>query len=130
MIFVRPVDDESMLQCLNSIKLSDMRPAFVKQFKLFKEKVFSECPAKMMNEKPLNGVMISNLLEQYTAAINQGAIPNITTAWDNVVNNEIKRAYDTATKLYKEKTDRILNTNELPNEQEILVAKLYVCNNI
>jgi hypothetical protein len=126
MVFVRPVNDERMLQSLNSTKLTDMRPEFVKQFKLFKEKVFTECPAKTMNEKPLTGTMLSNLLDQYTKAINDGAVPNITTAWDNVVNMEIKKANELAIKLYKEKTDKLSSNNELPIEPEILVAKLFV----
>lgn len=126
MVFVRPVDDEDTLQRLNSVKLGDMRPEFVKQFTMFKSKVFAECPVKMINGKPVTGRMMSSLIEQYVKAINEGAVPNISTAWENVIDTEIRRAYDAAIKFYKEKTDRLATVNELPIEQDQLVTRLYV----
>ena len=125
MVFVRPVEDESQLQNLNSLKLQEMRPEFVKQFSLFKSKMLSECPAKMMNGKVVNGRMMSSLLEQYVKAINDGAVPNISTAWENVIDTEIRRAYDSAMKLYKEKTDQLATISELPTEQDTLITKLF-----
>ncbi len=126
MVFVRPVDDESLLRSLNSLKLGDMRPEFVKQFSLFKAKVFADCPIKMVNGKPVTGRMMSSLIEQYVKAINEGAVPNISTAWENVIDTEIRRAYDAAMKFYKEKTDQLATVSELPIEQDQLVTKLYV----
>jgi len=125
MTFVRPVEDELELQNLNSVKLSQMRPEFVNQFKLFRQKVFSEAPSKMMHGKNVNGRMISSLLDQYVRAINEGAVPNISTAWENVIDTEIRRSYETAMKLYKEKTDKLATISELPTEQDIVVSKLY-----
>ena len=47
MVFVRPMDDEAQLQRPNSLKLKNMRPEFVSQFKIFKSKIFTECPPKI-----------------------------------------------------------------------------------
>ncbi len=126
MTFVRPVEDESQLQNLNSLYLGEMRPEFVKQFSLFKSKVFAECPTKMINGKPVTGRMMSSLIEQYVKAINEGAVPNISTAWESVIDTEIRRAYNSAMKLHKEKTNQLATVSELPIEQDQLVTKLYV----
>jgi len=126
MVFVRPVLDESQLQVLNTLKLNDMRPEFVRQFRLFKDKIFSECPAKLVHGKPVTGRMLSNLLDQYVKAINEGAVPNISTAWDAVVDIEIRRAYEIASKMYQERIDKLIPINDLPIESDVLIAKLYV----
>jgi hypothetical protein len=88
-----------------------------------KEKVYKECPIKIMHGKPLSGKMIGGLLEQYIIAINEGAVPNISAAWDNVMNLEIRKAYESAERTYKEKIQKI---EGLPEEQDVLVTKLLV----
>jgi len=125
MVFVRPVESESQLQNLNSLKLKNMRPEFVTQFKALKQKLFTECSLKIVRNKPVNGRMLATLLDQYIKAINKGAIPNISTAWENVVDNEIRRGYEAASKLYKEKTEQIYMSKELPMEQDKLLEKLF-----
>jgi len=125
MVFVRPVEDESQLQQLNSLKLKNMRAEFVTQFKALKEKLFTECAPKTVKNKPINGRMLATLLDQYVKAINKGAVPNITTAWENVIDNEIRRGYEDAHKLYKEKINKIYTSKELPMEQYILLEKLF-----
>jgi hypothetical protein len=125
MVFVRPVEHESQLQSLNSLKLKNMRPEFVTQFKVLKEKLFTECGPKMVKNKAVNGRMVATLLDQYVKAINKGAVPNISTAWENVIDNEIRRAYETASKLYKERTELIYTSKELPMEQDKLLEKLF-----
>ena len=125
MVFVRPVDDETELQNLNSLTLKNMRPEFRQEFEVFKNKIFYECPTKMMNNKPVNGRMMAHLLEQYIKAINEGAVPNISTAWENVLDSEVRRLYENAMKLYKDETDKLATLNELPIEQEELVTRLF-----
>lgn len=125
MVFVRPVESESQLQSLNSLKLKNMRPEFVTQFKALKEKLFTECTPKMVKNKPINGRMVATLLDQYVRAINKGAVPNISTAWENVIDNEIRRGYEAASKLYREKTEKILASKELPMEQDRLLEQLF-----
>jgi hypothetical protein len=125
MVFVRPVDDEMQLQNLNSLSLKDMRPEFKQEFEVFKNKIFHECPTKMMNNKPVSGRMMAHLLEQYIKAINEGAVPNISTAWENVLDSEVRRLYENAMKVYKDETDKLATLSELPIEQEELVARLF-----
>eukprot|EP00826_Nyctotherus_ovalis_P049088 TRINITY_DN5868_c0_g1_i10.p3 TRINITY_DN5868_c0_g1~~TRINITY_DN5868_c0_g1_i10.p3 ORF type:complete len:180 (+),score=61.03 TRINITY_DN5868_c0_g1_i10:1105-1644(+) len=125
MVFVRPVEDESQLQHLDSLKLKDMRPEFIFQFKALKEKLFTECQPKMVKSKPVSGGMVATLLDQYVKAINKGAVPNISTAWESVIENEIRRGYENASKLYKEKSDRIYASKDLPTEQDLILEQLF-----
>lgn len=125
MVFVRPVEDESQLQHLDSLKLKDMRPEFVSQFKALKEKLLTECQPKMVKNKPVSGGMVATLLDQYVKAINKGAVPNISTAWENVVESEMRRGYENASKLYKEKSDRIYGSKDLPMEEDLILEQLF-----
>ena len=43
---------------------------------------------KEMNAKPINGKILAGLLESYVEALNKGAVPNINTAWEGVVEEE------------------------------------------
>ena len=50
--------------------------------------MFDECPLKEMYGKPVNGKVLAGLIAAYVTAINKGAIPNINTAWEGVVDEE------------------------------------------
>jgi len=123
MVFVRPVIEEEDLQKLNSLNLKELRPEFVKQFKILKDKIFKECPMKQMHGKPVSGFMLAHLLEQYVKAINEGAVPNISTAWDNVMNYEIRKIFELAERTYKEKAAKII---DFPMDEDKLVSEYYV----
>jgi hypothetical protein len=65
-----------------------------------------------MNGKPLNGKVLSGLLRKYVEAINDGAVPNINTAWEGVVDEERERCFEKAEFEYKKGMKKI----ELPCE--------------
>ena len=52
--------------------------------------------AKMMNGKKLSGPMMATLAESYVTAINNGAVPNIETAWSYICKNECQKAIEEA----------------------------------
>jgi len=54
-----------------------------------------------MNGKALNGKILAGLLESYVEAVNKGAVPNINTAWEGVVEEERTKCFDKAIKEYK-----------------------------
>ena len=47
---------------------------------------------KFLNGKTLNGEMYSDLIKSYVGAINDGAVPNIETAWTYICQNECQKA--------------------------------------
>lgn len=38
-----------------------------------------------MIDKPITGEVFADLVVMYVKAINKGAVPNITTAWEHVI---------------------------------------------
>ena len=45
-------------------------------------RVYNRVKAKSLNGRFINGVMLAELCEAYTEAINQGSLPNIDSAWN------------------------------------------------
>ena len=102
MTMVRPVDDESKLANLNSLNYDKLRSQFRQKAEVLKNKVFNECPVKLMNNKRINGKVLAKLLSIYVDAINDGAVPNITSAWESVVDGEREKYYGRAKTTYSE----------------------------
>lgn len=57
---------------------------------------------------PITGAFLAGLAEAYTQAINQGAIPNIESAWTYVVQAEATKAFKQATDFFMGAFDRDL----------------------
>ena len=63
--------------------------------------MFDECPLKEMYGKLVNGKVLAGLISAYVTAINKGAIPNINTAWEGVVDEERERCFQRAEEGFK-----------------------------
>jgi len=121
MTLVRPSNEEHQLANLNKVQFNDLRDEFkVKAHKL-RHKVFEECPLKQMNNKRINGKVLAKLLEMYVEAINDGAVPNITSAWESVVDHERERYFSKSKMAYIQQAKRIA----MPLEEADLLDKLY-----
>ena len=116
MTLVRPVEEETDLINLGSADLTfeDLRPEFQQKAEVLKAKVFDECPLKEMYGKALTGKVLAGLVESYVEAINKGAIPNINTAWEGVVEEERQRYFELAESEYRREVSEI----ELPGDIE------------
>ncbi|KDO26951.1 hypothetical protein SPRG_07664 [Saprolegnia parasitica CBS 223.65] len=98
---VRPVYDESQLQQVDKIPITDLRPEFQEQLAKVKASIFNNLSPKMLNNKPLNGSMFAGLLVAYVDAINNGSVPTISSAWDGVTATECKKAMKAATEAFR-----------------------------
>jgi hypothetical protein len=78
---VRPLVDETKLQQLDTMEYSDLRPEFVQQAMKFRNRVLECVKAKTHQGQKLNGDMYCSVINSYVNAINQGAVPNIESAW-------------------------------------------------
>ena len=58
-----------------------LRPEFVAQVMKIKNKVVSNVKVKTLQNQKLNGNMFCSMMESYLKAINEGAVPNIESAW-------------------------------------------------
>ncbi len=57
----------------------------MEQITQLRRKVLNKTRTKEMFGKPISGAFLGGLAQAYTHAINQGAIPNIESAWTYVV---------------------------------------------
>ncbi len=67
---------------------SMLRPEFVSQVELIRNKVFKKVKPKKINDKFLNGQLLVSLCKGYMETINKGSLPNVESAWFYVCRNE------------------------------------------
>lgn len=117
---VRPLTEESNLQNLDKMDLSQLRPEFSEQVNNLRKLVLKQIKPKTLNGKYLNGEMFCNLIKSYIEAINQGAVPVIENAWGFMCKNECAKAMKNSVAVYEKyvtdnfslfKHKKIPNTN-------------------
>ena len=114
----RPVVDEEELQKLDSIPYKDLRENFKEMMTNLKNKVFNEVQAKNLNGSALCGNTYICLIESYLNAINNGAIPNIDSAWTNITQAENQRILNELINTYMKLMSE--GVKKLPVEEEDL----------
>ena len=90
----RPVDKEKDLQNLKNIPFSELKSNFRSEFLILKKKVYETSKPKIFNGKKITGPILADLLKIFIDSINSGIVPNINTAWDNIILDEIQKAYE------------------------------------
>ena len=83
----RPVDDESLLQSLDSLNPHELRPGFLKGLKKLKDQIF-ESKYKQYQKKSLRGKDFLELLSKFLESINSETIPDIQSTWDFIMTHE------------------------------------------
>lgn len=61
--------------------LENMRKEFIEGVNQVRKKIIYKMKVKKLNGKNLNGQMLYHLASDYVKAINEGAVPNIESAW-------------------------------------------------
>jgi len=89
---VRPLTDEEGLQNLAKMEIDQLRPEFFEQVIQLRRKMLNRMYPKMINGKMLNGEMLADICQTYCNAINDGAVPNIQSAWTYICQNECLKA--------------------------------------
>ena len=108
----RPVDNEEDLQRLDDIPFNELKSNFRTEFLLLKKKVYETSKPKIFNGKKITGPILADLLIIFINSINSGIIPNIDTAWDNIIINEIQTSYEKCKNNWKQNTENnIANIN-------------------
>ena len=98
---VRPVENENDLQNLMTLPDEKIRPEFIKQSAMLRNKIYMKIKPKNFNGKILSGQMLINLLESIINAINEGAIPVIENSWNYIENNEYLKCIKENTEYFK-----------------------------
>ncbi|KAL7604622.1 uncharacterized protein LOC111914698 [Lactuca sativa] len=103
---VRPVNNENELQRLDQIPLGDMRPEFKAGLDALTRFVFERTRPKQMGSTVMTGPIFARITQSFLDALNNGAVPTITSSWQSVEEAECERAYESATDLYVSIFDR------------------------
>ena len=121
----RPVEQEEDLHKLNEIRFDQLKPNFRNEFLNLKRKVYEESKIKRIGNKKINGPILVNLLIQFINSLNSKIIPNINTAIENIILNEIEKYYDKCKKLWKQNYSKIKTNNDY-NIKSIYNIKYFI----
>ena len=114
----RPVDSEDDLHKLDEIPFEQLKPNFRSEFLKLKTNVYENSRVKKLGNKKINGPILVGLLTQFINSLNSKIIPNINTAIENIIINEIEKSYEKCRKLWKEKYSK-LNSSDVYNIRDI-----------
>lgn len=120
---VRPMHDERALNHLDALEPSQLRPEFSEGVSHLLKLLLSRAQPKRVGVAPVTGVMLAGLAEAYVAAINDGAVPTIATAWQGVAEAECRRAAAAAEEVYI----REFNQEGTPAEPDALLQEHLRC---
>lgn len=89
---VRPAVDERDVRQLQFLPDSRIRPEFMTQVNLIKDRIWKQCSPKIINGVPLTGPLFANFLAQFADAFSRGKIPAIGSAWSGLLETELRAA--------------------------------------
>ena len=123
----RPVDLEEDLHKLDEIPFEKLKPNFRSEFLKLKMNVYENSRVKKLGNKKINGPILVGLLTQFINSLNSKLIPNINTAIENIIINEIEKSYEKSKKLWKQNYSKI-NSSDVYNLREIYNMKYIIMN--
>ncbi|CAA6665789.1 unnamed protein product [Spirodela intermedia] len=103
---VRPLNNESDLQRLHQIPLDKLRPEFRSGLDAFTKFVFERTRPKQVGATVMTGPVLAGITQSFLDALNNGAVPTISSSWQSVEEAECRRAYELATDVYMSSFDR------------------------
>ncbi|KAH7284894.1 hypothetical protein KP509_33G001500 [Ceratopteris richardii] len=115
---VRPLNDERDLQRLDKIPVEKMRSEFRSGLEMLTRFIFERTRPKQLGSTIMTGPLLAGLTQSFLDALNAGAVPAIATSWQNVEENECRRAYDVALEVFTRKFNP-------PSGDEIVLEETY-----
>ncbi|XP_008776913.2 guanylate-binding protein 4-like isoform X1 [Phoenix dactylifera] len=103
---VRPLNDENDLQRLDQIPLNRLRPEFRAGLDALTKFVFERTRPKQVGSTAMTGPILAGITQSFLDAINNGAVPTISSSWQSVEEAECRRSYDSAVEVYMSSFDR------------------------
>ncbi|CAK9152551.1 unnamed protein product [Ilex paraguariensis] len=103
---VRPLSNENDLQRLDQIQLDRLRPEFRSGLDALTRFVFERTRPKQMGATVMTGPILARITQSFLDALNNGAVPTISSSWQSVEEAECQRAYDLAAEVYMSSFDR------------------------
>lgn len=91
---VRPTVDERNLQCLDTMKIEDLRSEFVEQAFAIRKKILEGITPKQINSCSVDGSMWIEMTQQYIDSMNSGQIPSIESSWTYILNQRALKLFE------------------------------------
>ncbi|MEW5298001.1 MAG: hypothetical protein WDW36_001166 [Sanguina aurantia] len=115
---VRPLTDENKLAVLDIVPREQLRPEFRQGVDGLLKVIFGKAQPKRFGTQVVTGPVLAGLVEAYVGAINNGAVPTISTAWQGVAESESRRAADAAELTYQQAFNQQVEAEEATLEAE------------
>ncbi|AQK69343.1 Guanylate-binding family protein [Zea mays] len=122
---VRPLNNENELQRLDQIPLEKLRPEFQAGLDELTRFIFERTRPKQVAGTIMTGPVLAGITQSFLDAINNGAVPTISSSWQSVEEAECRRAYDSAAEVYMSSFSHIKLAEEdaLRDEYEAALRK-------
>ncbi|EYU28019.1 hypothetical protein MIMGU_mgv1a000715mg [Erythranthe guttata] len=122
---VRPLSNENDLQRLDQINPDKLRPEFKSGLDSLTRFVFERTRPKQMGATVMTGPILARITQSFLDALNNGAVPTITSSWQSVEEAECQKAYELGAEVYMASFDRSKPPEEaaLREENEDAVRK-------
>ncbi|XP_071715837.1 uncharacterized protein [Rutidosis leptorrhynchoides] len=111
---VRPLSNENELQRLDQISMDRLRPEFKAGLDALTRFVFERTRPKQVGATVMTGPIFAGITQSFLDALNNGAVPTITSSWQSVEETECQRAFEHATEVYKSSFDNTKPPDEAP----------------
>lgn len=98
---VRPCNEEHDLKRMDKMDEKDLRPEFLRELNIIRDKIYRQCGPKKLKGINLNTRMYVNMVSDYVNSINGGSVPVIENAWVSVLRNELQTALEDAEAEFK-----------------------------
>ncbi|CAK7322689.1 unnamed protein product [Dovyalis caffra] len=112
---VHPLNNEAEaeLQNLDRAALDKFRPEFRSGLNMLAKFVFERTKPKQVGGIVMTGPILAGITKSFLDALNSGAVPTISSSWQNVEESECRRAFDTATEAYMSAFDHTKPAEEV-----------------
>ena len=119
---VRPLVDEAKLQEIDKVPYNDLRQDFRDGMEELKDFLYlHHLRPKIVHNVALNGSSFIGLCEQYITAITSGGVPTISSAWQEVMQQECQEASEKALMVYDHTIKKQMENSSASLELHALV---------
>uniref|UniRef100_A0A0E0JYX0 GB1/RHD3-type G domain-containing protein n=1 Tax=Oryza punctata TaxID=4537 RepID=A0A0E0JYX0_ORYPU len=109
---VRPLNSENELQRLDQIPIEKLRPEFQAGLDELTRFILERTRPKQVAGTVMTGPVLAGVTQSFLDAINNGAVPTISSSWQSVEEAECRKAYDSAAEVYLSAFDRTKQAEE------------------
>lgn len=115
---VSPLNNEADLQHLDRVLLDKYRPEFLSGLNMLAKFVFERTKPKQVGGTVMTGPILVGITKSFLDSLNRGAVPTISSSWQNVEESECQKAFNTAIEVYMSAFDRTKPADEVSLREE------------